>query len=306
MVPVQLTASSCSVFKMVFSPSVKRKKILSYIEYWPIRAMMELAGIIAITLPNRALGDTDEKVFKKIHAVYLGMVSYADMLLGRILDALERTGLAENTTVSASSDHGDWAGDWGLVEKWPNAFDDDLTRVPLIVRRPGCPGGHRVAELTQTFDIFPTVCEWEGLPLRHDQFGVSLSRQVGGAAGDPERVVWCEGGYDAREPQCFEGTAGFAMFNRPGNIYYPKMAQQQEQPESVCRGVMMRTPEYKLVIRTNGDNELYDMVKDPQELENRYHWDEYAELTAQLERQMLVWLIGSSDVVPWEPHGRSK
>ena len=218
MVPVQLTASSCSVFKMVFSPSVKRKKILSYIEYWPIRAMMELAGIIAITLPNRALGDTDEKVFKKIHAVYLGMVSYADMLLGRILDALERTGLAENTTVIASSDHGDWAGDWGLVEKWPNAFDDDLTRVPLIVRRPGCPGGHRVAELTQTFDIFPTVCEWEGLPLRHDQFGVSLSRQVGGAAGDPERVVWCEGGYDAREPQCFEGTAGFAMFNRPGNI----------------------------------------------------------------------------------------
>lgn len=89
----------------------------------------------------RELGDTDEMVFKKIHAVYLGMVSYTDMLLGRVLDALDRTGLAANTTVIASSDHGDWAGDWGLVEKWPNAFDDDLTRVPLIIRRPGCPGG---------------------------------------------------------------------------------------------------------------------------------------------------------------------
>ena len=254
----------------------------------------------------RALGDTDETVFKKIHAVYLGMISYADMLLGRVLDALDRTGLAASTTVIASSDHGDWAGDWGLVEKWPNAFDDDLTRVPLIIRRPGCPGGHRVAELTQTFDIFPTICDWEKIPVRHDQFGVSLKSQVAGAPGDPERAAWCEGGYDAREPQCFEGTAGFAMFNRPGTLYYPKMAQQQERPESVCRGAMLRTARYKLVVRTSGDNELYDMQADPLERENLYRQAGYEETVRELERRMLVWLIGTSDAVPWEPHGRTE
>ena len=87
----------------------------------------------------RELGDADPAVYKKVYAVYLAMCSYSDMLLGRVLDALEETGLAADTTVIASSDHGDWAGDWGLIEKWPSGMDDDLTRVPLIIRRPGCP-----------------------------------------------------------------------------------------------------------------------------------------------------------------------
>ena len=254
----------------------------------------------------RELGDTEEQVFKKIHAVYLGMVSYTDMLLGRVLDALDRTGLAKNTTVIASSDHGDWAGDWGLVEKWPNAFDDDLTKVPLIIRRPSCPEKHRVHELTQTFDIFPTICKWENIPVKHDQFGIPLCDQVNGAPGDAQRIVWCEGGYDIREPQCFEGTAGFNIFNRPGTIYYPKMAQQQKSPDSVCRGVMMRNAQYKLNIRTNGDNELYDMLHDPTELHNLYHHPDYAQVISQMEKQMLVWMIGTSDVVPWEGHGRTE
>ena len=250
----------------------------------------------------RELGDTDEMVFKKIHAVYLGMVSYADMLLGRVLDALDRTGLAANTTVIAGSDHGDWAGDWGLVEKWPNAFDDDLTRVPLIIRRPGCPGGHRVKELTQTFDVFPTICGWEGIPVKHDQFGIPLCAQVAGEAGDPDRVVWCEGGYDVREPHCFEGTGGFSMFNKPGTIYYPKMTQQQKDPVSVCRGTMMRNARFKLNVRTSGDNELYDMIADPTELHNLYHDPAYADVVAAMEKEMLVWLMDTSDVVPREGH----
>lgn len=250
----------------------------------------------------RELGDADPAVYKKVYAVYLAMCSYSDMLLGRVLDALEETGLAADTTVIASSDHGDWAGDWGLIEKWPSGMDDDLTRVPLIIRRPGCPAGHRVKELTQTFDIFPTICDWENIEIRHDQFGISLREQVEGASGDPERVVFCEGGYDEREPHCFEGTPKFRIFMVPGSIYYPKMIQQQEAPQSVCRTVMMRTPKYKLNIRTDGDNELYDMEKDPKELDNLYFDPAMAETVAKLKDQMLVWLIGTSDTVPREGH----
>ena len=267
-----------------------------------LRGKPELQSLIR---QYRELGDTEEMVFKKIHAVYLGMVSYADMLLGRVLDALDRTGLATDTTVIASSDHGDWAGDWGLVEKWPNAFDDDLTRVPMIIRRPGMPAGHRVSALTQTFDIFPTICDWEGIPIKHDQFGVSMKEAVAGGAGDATRTVYCEGGYDVREPQCFEGfSAAFNSFNRPHTIYYPKLHQQQKSPLSVCRGTMLRNTRWKLIVRTNGDNELYDMLADPTELNNLYHEEACRPVVTALQQEMLVWLMDTSDVVPWGPHDR--
>ncbi len=266
---------------------------------WDLENKPQLYSLIR---QYRELGDTDEMVFRKIHAVYLGMYSYVDMLLGRILNALDETGLASNTTVIASSDHGDWAGDYGLVEKWPNAFDDDLTKVPLIIRTPDCTADHRVEELTETFDIFPTICDLEGIEVRHDHFGRSLKQQLEGKPGDPERVVFCEGGYDTREPHCFEGTENFAIFLTEGTIYYPKMIQQQEKPGSVCRGVMMRNSRYKLNVRTNGENELYDMQEDPDELVNLYSQPQYAQTINELQSRMLTWLIHTSDVVPWEGH----
>ena len=250
----------------------------------------------------RALEDKDPAVFRKVQAVYLGMCSYVDMLLGRLLDALDETGLAGDTTVIAASDHGDWAGDWGLVEKWPNAMDDDLTHVPLIIRRPGGAPGHRVRELTQTFDILPTICDWEGIPVRHDHFGRSLAAQVAGAPGDPARMVYCEGGYDLREPHCFEGTKGFSAFNQPGTLYYPKMKQQQRDPLSVCRTTMLREARWKLNVRTNGENELYDMVNDPGERVNLYASPEHRETVRRLEKRMLEWLMDTADVVPHEGH----
>ncbi|MDL2232701.1 sulfatase-like hydrolase/transferase [Ruminococcaceae bacterium OttesenSCG-928-L11] len=256
----------------------------------------------ALIRKYRELGDTDEQVFRKIHAVYLGMCSYCDMLLGRVLDALDETGLASDTTVVVSSDHGDWAGDYGLVEKWPSGMDDDLTKVPLLIRSPGCKAGHRVSELTETFDIFPTICDLEGIEIRHDQFGHSLKDQLNGAPGDPERVVYCEGGYDTREPHAFEGTNKFNMFMKEKTIYYPKMQQQIHSPESVARCVMSRDSRYKLTVRSSGENELYDMQTDPDELHNLYGNPDYQDLINKLQLRTLTWMVHTSDVVPWENH----
>ena len=65
---------------------------------------------------------------------------------------------------------------------------------------------------------------------------------------------------------------------------------------------MMRTPKYKLNVRTDGDNELYDMVNDPTELNNIYDDPAMKETVAELKSQMLTWLIGTSDTVPREDH----
>lgn len=74
------------------------------------------------------LEKVDESIPRKIMAVYQGMTSYVDHILGQLLAALEETGQLEETAIIASSDHGDWAGDYGLVEKWPSGLDDALTR----------------------------------------------------------------------------------------------------------------------------------------------------------------------------------
>ena len=273
----------------------------------PLRDLSWLEGkpkLYDLIRQYRQSGQPDEWIYKKMNAIYLGMISYTDMLLGRIIDTLEKEGLFDDTTIIICSDHGDFAGDVGMPEKWPSAMDDMLTRVPLIIRRPGCTGGHRVSELTQSFDIFPTVLDFEGIQIRHDQFGVSLRRQVEGAAGDPARVVYCEGGYDTREPHCFEGTNVFpyTILNFPGGDYYPKMQQQQKKPESVCRVVMQRDERYKLNVRTNGENEFYDMQEDPLEYKNLYNSPEHQTLINEKTKQMLTWLIHTSDVVPWEGH----
>jgi choline-sulfatase len=246
----------------------------------------------------RHLAAVPEEVFAKIQAVYLGSNSYVDWMLGHLLDTLDATGLAEDTCLIVSADHGDWAGDYGLVEKWPSALDDVLTRVPLLIRAPGNAGGHAVAEPVAYFDVMATVLELAGLEARHSHFARSLVPQLEGAPGDPERVVYAEGGYDPHEPHAFEGRPNAAIFQDPTRIYYPKGLQQQEHPESVCRATMMRTLDYKLVRRPLGVSELYDLREDPRELHNVYDDPAYADVRAEMTSQMLDWYVHTSDVVP--------
>lgn len=121
----------------------------------------------ALIRATRHLDRLDESVLREINAVYLGMTTVADTLLGQLLDALDETGCAETTAVFCFSDHGDWAGDYGLVEKWPSALDDTLTRVPFIARVPGMARGHVVAEPIELFDFMATVLDLAEIPAAH-------------------------------------------------------------------------------------------------------------------------------------------
>ena len=94
------------------------------------------------------------------------------------------------------------------------------------------------------------------------------------------------------------------MAGDPESIYYPKGRQQQERPESVCRAAMMRTATHKLVWRTSGEHELYDLVVDREELKNVIGKEGYAEVQRELERRMLDWYVHTADVVPFEPDPR--
>lgn len=245
----------------------------------------------------RRLDELPERTFRERNAVYLGMISYTDWLLGELLSVMEASGLFEDTVLIISSDHGDWAGDFGLVEKWPSDYSDPITRVPLIVRAPGCKTGHVVEGPVEMFDLMASVMELADLETKHVHFSRSFVPQLLGAPADKDRYVYAEGGYDTHEPHAFEGR--WSTVNPPveGN-YYPKGLLQQEVPESVCRATMIRDLNYKLVRRTEGLSELYDLNDDPRELRNRIDDPKMSSVRQALEDKLLSWYLKTSDTVP--------
>jgi arylsulfatase A-like enzyme len=254
----------------------------------------------------RRLDQITDDTLARAHAVYLGMISHVDAVFGQLLEALTEGGHREQTTVIVASDHGDYAGDYGLVEKWPTGMEDCLTRVPLLIQTPAGRSGHVVKEQVELFDIMATVLELAGIEPKHDHFARSLVPQLSGGAGDPDRYVFAEGGYDVRELHCFEGGEVSDSFfvTTPQNPYWPKGLQQQEHPHSVCRTTMIRSLEYKLIRRTSDRSELYDLRQDPEELHNVYEDPNYAGIKLQLEQAMLDWYMSTSDVVPREKDSR--
>lgn len=107
---------------------------------------------------------------------YLACVSFVDSQVGRVLDALERNGLRQNTIVVLWSDHG-----WHLGEKLitgKNSLWERSTRVPLVFSGPGIRAGTRCTRPAELLDIYPTLIELCGLTPRTDLEGHSLVPQL--------------------------------------------------------------------------------------------------------------------------------
>ncbi|MEO6922451.1 MAG: sulfatase-like hydrolase/transferase [Bryocella sp.] len=240
-----------------------------------------------------------EDIFRKVRAQYYGMVSYSDWLLGEVLEAVERTNHDKDTAIFLLSDHGDYAGDYGLVEKWPSGLEDCLTHVPLIARVPGGVRGSSSKNMVELFDVMATCLDLAGVQAQHTHFARSLMPQIHGGLGDPNRAVFAEGGYNQYEPQCFE-------FNEqtPGTLYYPKEHLECSQPQMVSRAAMIRTHDYKLVSRPQGQSELYLYNDDPQELNNRYGDRDVREIQCELQQQQLHWYLNTTGIAPFDKDQR--
>ena len=227
------------------------------------------------------LAKVSDAELRRVRATYYAQVSFADWLLGEFLAALERTGRARDTAIFVASDHGDYAGDYGLIEKWPSGLESCLTHVPLIARMPGGAPGHEVGEMVELFDVMATMLELAGVKASHTHFARSLVPQLRGAPGDPKRAAFSEGGYNIYEPQAFEPFI-------PG-LYGPKTRLEQERPATVQRAVSVKTPSHSLVLRTHDLSELYDRRSDPMETRNLFDSSAHADVREALKERLLTW-----------------
>jgi len=107
---------------------------------------------------------------------YLASISFVDSQVGRVLQALQASGLAENTIVVLWSDHGYHLGEKGISGK--NSLWERSTHVPLIFAGPGIGRGARCQQPVELLDLYPTLSELCGLPERPGLEGHSLLPQL--------------------------------------------------------------------------------------------------------------------------------
>jgi uncharacterized sulfatase len=115
----------------------------------------------------------DDAAMRKDMAVYYGMISFMDQQIGRILNHLDELGLAEQTLVVFTTDHGHLLGQHGLIAKGAFLYED-LLRLPFIVRCPGIvQAGTATTAMQSLVDLAPTFLDAAALPIPRDMQGVS-------------------------------------------------------------------------------------------------------------------------------------
>ncbi|MGE9292997.1 MAG: sulfatase-like hydrolase/transferase [Puniceicoccales bacterium] len=244
------------------------------------------------------LEDRPESWWDELRATYCGMCARIDDQAGRILDALRESGRYDETAFFFFSDHGDFTGDYDLVEKAQNLFEDCITRVPFILKPPrelGTFSGIRQG-LVELVDFSATVYELAGIEPSYTHFGRSVLPLLE-QDGEHREAVFCSGGRTTHEKHCaVEGNGGH---EKQDYLYYPRLRVQAGNPVAHGKGLMCRDARYKLVTRLYEQDELYDLEADPAETTNRI--DDPA-LAGELERLRALTqrhLLETSDVVPW-------
>lgn len=137
---------------------------------------------------DRGIAEPDPASVERARTAYWALVQRTDRLIGRLLDALERLGLLDETLVVYASDHGDHVGERGLW--WKHTFYEESVGVPLLMRLPGVlPAGQRRGEAVDLMDLAATMLEATGAPPLPGADGRSFWPLVAGKATDwPDEV----------------------------------------------------------------------------------------------------------------------
>lgn len=248
---------------------------------------------------GQGLTGWEESRWQELRATYYAMCNRIDEQLGLVLDALKRRGIYEDTAVCFFSDHGDYTGDYGLVEKTQNTFEDCLTRVPLLIKPPrdaGARPGIRQG-LVELVDIPATVLDLLDLPpLSYTQFGRSLRPMLQGEEAGRD-AVFCEGGRLHGERQAME-LASLPEEGREQTPYWPRLSQQMQEGPAHTKAAMVRTATHKYVRRLYESDELYDLARDPGEQRNVIDDPAYCETLVSLQGRLLTFYQETCDVVP--------
>jgi choline-sulfatase len=193
-------------------------------------------GNINFVLNWSGLDGMTEAQNQLMKTFYYGKITLIDEWVGKIMDALKEKGLSDNTWIIYTSDHGEMLGDHMMSHKI--VFYEGALRIPLIIRPPGGMKGWQSKGISDQIDIAASLIDIAKAKPLDNCDGRSLIPQV---------------------------------------IAGPQNQHAQEGREvvfsQVLRYTMVRNERYKLVVRTDNLKpvEFYDLINDPNELENRFN-----------------------------------
>ncbi|WP_252700242.1 sulfatase-like hydrolase/transferase [Natronosalvus vescus] len=214
-------------------------------------------------LHYRGVDGFDWEMWAEAVAKYFGFVSLIDDQFGRILETLERLGLAESTVVVHASDHGDFTGAHRQFNKGPLMYDDTY-HIPLQVRWPGVTEAGSTCEApAHLHDLAATFLEIAGEAVPESFHARSL-------------VPLLEGNVPASWPDSI-----FAQYHGEEFGLYSQR--------------MVRTRSHKFVYNGPDRNELYDLEADPAELQNLIDHPDYADVRAAMADRLRDWMIETED-----------
>jgi choline-sulfatase len=197
--------------------------------------------------------------------IYYAQVMLLDSQVGRLLDALDRTGKAANTLVVFTTDHGDMAGGHGMLWKSTESFYEDVVRVPLILSYPSrlSPGVEKAS--VSSADIMPTILDLSGISMPAGIEGRNLAPILTGAT---ER-----------------GGETFAICER----ITPNAAHVRQFLPGMRGSFMVRGEEWKYMRYSGGSEYLYNLAADPGEITNLAGRAEHAERKRHLIQVLDAW-----------------
>lgn len=210
----------------------------------------------------------DEGQWRQYRWAYQQLVSLVDARIGRLLDALDDSGQADNTAIIFFSDH----GDGNAAHRWhqKNIFYEETARVPFIVAPPGgCEAGENDTALVNAcLDLFPTLLDYAGLPAPAHRLGRSVRPMVEGTTRTAHEYVVSQ-------------TNLHLAYGQPGPT----------------NGRMLRTADYKYVHFDSGDirEQLFHLASDPGETQSLCRDPDHRQALEQHRELLRSWITNTAD-----------
>ncbi len=205
--------------------------------------------------------------WRRLRWAYFRLVERVDREIGRIMDALRETGLADNTVVIFSSDHGDGHGAHQWNQK--SCHFEEVVRIPFVIRAPGGRAGAVESDrlVSNGLDLLPTVCDYAGVPVPAGLRGASL-RPIA----------------EGRFPSAWRDQLPIELFFDGGRGYN-------------TAGRVLLTARHKYVVYDRGQHreQLFDLTLDPHEMANLAEAPEHRPVLSEHRRRLDAWCAETGD-----------
>jgi arylsulfatase A-like enzyme len=236
---------------------------------------------------------------ERMRTNYVGMMRLIDDQIARLVAHQEATVGLDDTLIVFTSDHGEYAGEYGLVRKGAG-LPEVLTRVPLVLAGGGvAPSRGALPYHVSTVDLFPTICEAIGAPIPFGVQGRSLWPMVTGAPVPAEE-------FESAYVELGLGGLPFVDGDDVGTVP-PGLAPRSRENGSfgelntvTMSGAsrMVRRGDWKLVAHVLGAPELYHLPSDPGEVNDRWAEASLDSVRVELLRDLVTWMLRTVDPLP--------